>query len=247
MHTEPHYTYYTSSAPLGPRHIEDALALSRKRLHPALSDEDYLILCERRRVFIEALHKFPPGPLTVLDVGGRLQPYRELLKDRSIRYVAIDPILDGLTDIVAIGEYLPFRCESFDLTICAQVLTYAANPSLLVAEIHRVLRPRGVLFLSAPAFFPRHHDERWRFLPEGLGILLRQFSSTDIHPEGNSFSGVCRTANVCLRLSLQHHPSLWRIASTTVIPLVNLLGRMLDRRSPSNDHCTANYSVIAVK
>ena len=247
MHTEPHYTYYASSAPLGPRHIEDALALSRKRLHPALSDEDYLILCERRRVFIKALRRCPSRPLRVLDVGGRLQPYRELLADRSIRYVAVDPILDGLTDIVGIGEYLPFRSESFDLTICAQVLTYTNNPFLLVAEIYRVLRPRGVLFLSAPAFFPRHHDERWRFLPDGLRILMLGFSSTDIHPEGNSFSGICRTANVCLRLCLQHHPSLWRIASTTVIPLVNLLGRMLDRPSPSNDHCTPNYSVIAVK
>jgi len=247
MDTEPHYTYYTSSAPINPCNIEEALASSRERLYPSITDEDYLTLCERRRFFLEALRRCPSRPLRILDVGGRLQPYRELLADRSIRYVAIDPILDSLTDIVGIGEYLPFRSESFDLTICAQVLTYANNPFLLVAEIYRVLRPRGVLFLSAPAFFPRHHDERWRFLPDGLRILMLGFSSTDIHPEGNSFSGICRTANVCLRLGLQHHPFLWWIASTTVIPLVNLLGRMLDSPSPSNDHCTTNYSVIAVK
>jgi len=247
MDTEPHYPYYTPSTPLGPRRIEEALVLSRKRLHPPMTDEDYLILCERRRLFIEALDKCPTGPLTVLDVGGRLQPYRELLTDRSIRYVAIDPILDGLTDIVGIGEYLPFRRESFDLTICAQVLTYANNPSLLVAEIHRVLRPRGVLFLSAPAFFPRHHDERWRFLPDGLRILLRGFSSTDIQPEGNSLCGLFRTVNICLRLFLQYHPRLWWVARTTLIPPVNLLGRMLHGLSLGNDHLIANYSVIAVK
>ncbi len=68
----------------------------------------------------------------------------------------------------------------FDLVICTQVLEYLPDPSLAVEEIRRVLRKGGVAFISVPSIFPRDSDnEYWRFLPEGLRYLLRDFHTVN--------------------------------------------------------------------
>jgi SAM-dependent methyltransferase len=183
----------------------------------------------------------------VLDVGGRLQPYRPLLERRVRHYVAVDPQLEGLTDVVATGEDLPFAGDFFDLAICAQVMTYVRDPRRVVGEIRRVLRPGGVALLSAPAFFPCHHDERWRFLPAGWRILLADFAEVEIRPEGYSIAGICRTINVGLRLLSLHRPWLRGPAQRLAIPLLNRCGMMLDDLSHGNERFTPNYSVLAIK
>ncbi|MGH8728245.1 MAG: class I SAM-dependent methyltransferase, partial [Burkholderiales bacterium] len=112
----------------------------------------------------------PQQELRVLDVGGRLQPYRPLLEGRTKIYFGVDPVFEGMLDVAAVGERLPFSDESFDLVICTQVLNYASDPARVIAEIHRILKPGAYLYLSAPAIFPRYHDQRWRFMPDGLSV-----------------------------------------------------------------------------
>jgi ubiquinone/menaquinone biosynthesis C-methylase UbiE len=63
------------------------------------------------------------------------------------------------------GSALPFPSGVFDLLICRVALPYMHNPSAL-AEMARVLRPAGLLFLKI------HHawfyvDEAWRGLLAG--------------------------------------------------------------------------------
>ena len=45
---------------------------------------------------------------------------------------------------------LPFPDRSFDGALCASVLEYVPDVAQCLAEIHRVLRPRGLLLLSIP-------------------------------------------------------------------------------------------------
>jgi len=102
-----------------------------------------------------------------------LQPYRPLLEARTRSYVAVDLQTNPLVNVGAAAEALPFRDEQFDFVICTQVLEYLPDPGLAVAEIKRVLRKGGALFLSVPSVFLRENDrECWRFLPEGLRYLL---------------------------------------------------------------------------
>src|ERR687897_230070 len=108
---EPGYRYYAGKDATGydrTRSIEAALELSRDRWNPRRNDPDYLILWQRRRIFSDWLHRIEGNSLQVLDVGGRLQPYRLPLEGRVRHYVAVDPQLEGLADVVAIGEELPF-------------------------------------------------------------------------------------------------------------------------------------------
>src|SRR5438067_483792 len=86
-----------------------AAELGRERLYPSLWNPDYLVLNERRRHFSEWVQRVHGDSLSVLDVGGRIQPYRPLVEGRLQRYIAIDPLPTGLVDAVAVGERLPFR------------------------------------------------------------------------------------------------------------------------------------------
>ncbi|MGA8428458.1 MAG: methyltransferase domain-containing protein [Candidatus Sulfotelmatobacter sp.] len=225
---------------------EQALRDGRERLYPSLTDPSWLVLRRRREVFSKWLVRLKQGKLDVLDVGGRLQPYRPLLEGRLRRYIAIDLQSTPLIDIVGRGELLPLRSGEFDLVICTQVLEYSRDPRLVIAEIHRVLKPDAVLLLSSPAALPRTAEEEcWRFLPAGMRQLLAAFREVEVVPEGNSVTGFFRTANVCLDM-FARYPLVRRIFRITLCPAMNLAGAMLAVLSGSrNDQFAVNYSVWA--
>lgn len=137
----PGYAYYRGSgAQQKLQNKEGARKLSQALLYPKLRDPNFIVLRKRRRLFSQFAQGLPEHELTVLDLGGRLQPFRALIEDRLRFYVAIDPVLEGLLDVVAVGEKIPFQDESFELVICTQVLCYVSEPSQVISEIHRVLK-----------------------------------------------------------------------------------------------------------
>jgi len=227
--------------------LEQALRDSQSRLHPSLRDPNWLILRRRTRIFQEGLNRLPERNLSVLDIGGRLQPYRSLLGVRVSHYVAVDPCRAPLVNVFAVAEALPFRDEQFDFVICTQVLQYLPDPRQAASEIRRVLRRGGSAFLSAPAVFLRDHDkEYWRFLPEGLRYLLQDFAAVEVLPEGNSLAGLFRTVNVFLA-SFARPRFLAPVLDWTVVPSLNVAGFMVEKLAGENDLFTANFSVWARK
>lgn len=219
----------------------------RERLNPSVTNPSWLVLRKRREIFQEWISKLPAVGLGVLDIGGRLQPYRSLLGERVTRYISVDLRATPLVDILASGESLPLRNDSFDLVICTQVLQYVVEPQQLLSEAHRVLRPNGYLFLSVPSAQLRDSEhECWRFLPYGLRQMLSEFREVEIVPEGGSVAGFFRTVNACLNVFVRY-PALRFVYQHTVSPILNGMGFALDRMAGSNDQFTVNYSVLAQK
>jgi ubiquinone/menaquinone biosynthesis C-methylase UbiE len=69
--------------------------------------------------------------------------------------------------VPAVGEALPFDDNSFDLVTTFQTLEHVNDVRQCIAEMVRVLRPGGVLYLRAPdynCFFEPHY--RLPFLPK---------------------------------------------------------------------------------
>lgn len=222
--------------------------MSRNRLYPSVRNSSWLVLRKRREIFRLWLSRLPARNLNVLDVGGRLQPYRELMEGRAQRYTSVDLLRTPLVDVIARGESLPFAQESFDLVLCTQVLEYLPEPHTVISEIHRVLRPGGSLILSVPAAHVRDADhECWSFHPAGIRNLLRTYSDVEVVPEGGSISGLCRTLNVCLEI-FARYAAVRNLLAVTVFPVVNLFGLGLEClvRSP-NDQFTVNFSAWARK
>src|SRR2546423_796179 len=77
---------------------------------------------------------------------------------------------------------LPFSEDSFDAVICSSVLyhQWVRDLSRAMSELHRVLRPGGLLFINVPAFrflHSRHDDAVMtarRFTKRELGELLER-------------------------------------------------------------------------
>jgi SAM-dependent methyltransferase len=227
--------------------LDQVLRESRSRLNPSLTNPSWLVLRERRKIFEAGLHRLPGRNLCVLDVGGRLQPYRALLGDRVTHYFAVDPQITPLVNVAALGEALPFRDNRFDFVICTQVLEYFPDPRLAASEIRRVLRKGGLAFVSAPAVFVQDNaKEYWRFLPEGLRHIFKDYAEVEIFSEGNSLAGMFRTANVFLT-SFARPRFLVPALQWTLVPALNVAGSLLGRLGAQNDAFTANLSLWARK
>ena len=179
--------------------LEEVQRQGKERLYPSLANPNWLVLRRRHEIFLRWLENVRSSDLFVLDVGGRIQPYRALLTGREVRYVAVDLRSTPLVNVVANAAELPLASEQFDLVFCTQMLEYVPDPSRVVAEIYRVLKPRGMLLLSVPSLAIRDSDEdRWRFWPAGVRQLLASFSQVEVVPEGGSIAGFFRTVNAGL-------------------------------------------------
>lgn len=247
--TSPGYTYYSgenfSSANLE-RSKRNCMELSRLRLNPKLDDLDYLAFKFRGAIIKKWCAEIDDSDLVVVDVGGRIQPYRSLLETRTARYIGLDLSLEGLVDVVADAECLPFEDGSVDVIFCNDSLQYFQHPVKAIGEMHRVLRPGGRLILSSRSSFPEHHDEHWRFLPLGMRFLTNAFSKVDIEPEGNSVVGLAITLNDLMHRDVRGYR--WnRLAQSTSIPLLNVLGVLGSRLWKKHTRGTGGYSLLAIK
>jgi len=72
--------------------------------------------------------------MTAIDI----QLHEGLRSDSEVRFVEC-PI-----------EQMPFGDGSFDVILCSHVLEHVARPRAALAEIHRVLRPGGCLYVGVP-------------------------------------------------------------------------------------------------
>ena len=66
---------------------------------------------------------------------------------------------------------------SFDLIVCTEVLEHTLQPFHAVAELHRLLRPGGRVFVSVPLNFRIHGPlpDCWRFTEHGLRALFQNW------------------------------------------------------------------------
>ncbi len=218
----------------------------RARLRPSIANPSWLVLRRRSELFLRWTADLPSS-LSVLDLGGRIQPYRPLLGSRVSRYLSLDVRPAPLVGLVASGEQIPLPDACMDLVICTQVLEYVASPLQLIEEARRVLKPGGHLFLSAPAVFPRDSEQDlWRFTSAGLARLLAGFRDATIQPEGSTIVGIGRT--LALSTTFAKPAVVRKLLAHTLVPCFNLATTALEALVPtSNDQFAANYSAFARK
>jgi SAM-dependent methyltransferase len=123
-----------------------------------------------------------PGP--ILEIGSQQIPGQEeignlrpLFGDKV--YVGLDARAGPGVDLVADVEALPQADGSVGTVIAMNTLEHVPRFWRGLEEIHRVLRPDGVLVVSCPFYFHLHSypSDYWRFSPEALEWLLRPYPS----------------------------------------------------------------------
>src|SRR5437667_12750029 len=98
--------------------------IAHERLYPSLRDPNYLVLRARRLIFTKWINELDGLELTILDVGGRYQPYLPLFEGRLGQYVAVDLAKTELVSAVADAEALPFALETCDFVITTHVTAF---------------------------------------------------------------------------------------------------------------------------
>jgi SAM-dependent methyltransferase len=131
----------------------------------------------------------------VLDVGCGEQPYRSLLAHAK-SYTGLDIAESSdrfgyaRDDTVYVSGYpWPVPDRSVDLALCTEVLEHVLEPTELLTEVRRCLRPGGRLLMTVP-FAARWHFvpfDYWRFTPSAITHLLREagFVNIKVYSRGN--------------------------------------------------------------
>lgn len=230
--------------------IHDILAFNPSRY--------YLLL-----FLTEAAQSIQPGH-RVLDAGAGDVPYKKLFShsryettDKGLAYQTSR--LDYVSDLTA----LPLQSGTYDHIICTQVMEHIAEPSAMLAEFYRVLKPGGKLWLSAPLSYPEHqipHDY-FRYTQFGLCYLHKKagFTLDRIKPlEGLLGTLAYQCQKGALWLPLQATAYGGGRGSYLLLPLLggiklwfamlSVLFAHLDRwkRIDRGGYCK-NYTVIASK
>ncbi|MDB5448722.1 MAG: Methyltransferase type 11 [Phenylobacterium sp.] len=118
-------------------------------VHSSISRQMFELLCQH--------HPQAPGA-KVLDVGCGQGVALELFRDAGLDPlgVTLGPDAEvcrqkGLKVREMDFAFLEFPDESFDLVWCRHALEHSVFPFFTLAELYRVLKPGGVLYLEVPA------------------------------------------------------------------------------------------------
>jgi len=118
-----------------------------------------------RNRLVDCMRRFLRSTDTVYDVGCGTKPFADVLSETTLAHVGID--MDGgfygeeSVDIIGVAHALPVREAVADAVLSSQVIEHLPDPEAALREARRILKPRGLLFISFPMLFPLHaapHD-----------------------------------------------------------------------------------------
>jgi uncharacterized protein YbaR (Trm112 family) len=140
-----------------------------------------------------------PCPLVLVlggaEVGAGMQG---LLRNKRIKCIETDIVIGSRTEIVCDASYIPMKPESVDGVVIQAVLEYIPDPAQTVAEIYRVLKPRGIVYSEMP-FMQDVHGGRYDFTRlTHLGHLRLYRHFTELQ------SGACAGPATALAWALQN-------------------------------------------
>jgi SAM-dependent methyltransferase len=111
---------------------------------------------------LKLIEKYNDGLLLDCGAGSRRDYYDNVVNFEIVDYPS--------TDVLGVGEYLPFQDNTFDAIISVAVLEHVADPIKCAAEISRVLKPGGDLFCCIPFLQPLHGYPHHYFNATSQGI-----------------------------------------------------------------------------
>lgn len=136
-----------------------------------------------------------PAGARVLDVGAGEAPYAELFSHLDYRTSDWSNSVHAgarRADYIGSADNLPVEDAMFDAVINTQVLEHVADPAAVIAELHRILKPSGRLYLTVPLVGALHEEpyDFYRYTPYGLRHLLHKvgFVEIDVRPRNDSFT-----------------------------------------------------------
>lgn len=131
-----------------------------------------------RTISSDMLDLLPEGARVLVIGGGTIGNGADLLyESEKVQVIGTDIYASSHTIVIADAHQLPFAPASVDAVWIQAVLEHVLDPSEVVAEIHRVLKPGGLVFADTP-FMQQVHEGPYdftRFTASGHRWLFRRF------------------------------------------------------------------------
>ena len=181
----------------------------------------------------------------VLDVGshaaGNMRTHRELFTEHDVTYTGTDVSAGPNVDVVMRKPYrLPFRSKSFDVVLTNSAFEHIPFMWASFLEISRVVKPGGLIFLTAPSRGHIHFTvDCWRYYPDSMRALAAfarmrlEEAHTDMppkHPRGGvDYARVDYDRNywgdtVGVFRKPEHYSRLVRVVGEVIIWWANRVG-----------------------
>ena len=128
------------------------------------------------RKFVEfASHQVKPSDL-ILDAGSGRQQYRKYFSHARYESTDIEQLPNCKQDFMCSLDNIPKPDNTYDAILCTQVLEHVEFPQKVIRECYRVMKPGGMLFLSAPQGAGVHGEPHhfFNFTEYGLASLFKQ-------------------------------------------------------------------------
>ncbi len=152
--------------------------------------------------------KLKPG--IVLDVGSRDPFYKKYIP--TTQYLRLDLNSESAPDLCCDLHDITWQSEYFDTIIATEVLEHLYSPERAISEIQRIMKPGGILIGSTRFVYPYHGKTQfvfpvhgvtsftypdkpaprdyYRFTPDALNYLFRNFTSLEIYHHGNTLLAI---------------------------------------------------------
>lgn len=191
----------------------------------------------------------------ILDVGCGTQPYRNLFATDDYIGLEIDSPGNRLNERAAVlydGKSIPFEDSTFDAVVLFEVFEHVFNPDELLAEIHRVLKLGGKIFLTVPFVWAEHEQpyDYARYSSFGLQHVLRKHGfEIERHSKSvDDFSVLFQLVNYYLFTKMSSATFRWNVLSTFLFMApINVVGAVVSRLLPSFPELYLDNIVLAKK
>jgi len=152
----------------------------------------------RRMAYMAEQLRQVPDPVILVVGGGETGFGMEGLDQDAVTIVSFDVYSSPEVDFIADGHEIPIAPGSVDAVIVQAVLEHVLDPQKVVGEIHRVLKPGGLVYAETP-FIQQVHEGPYdftRFTESGHRWLFRRFERID--------SGTLRGPGTALLWSIRY-------------------------------------------
>lgn len=121
------------------------------------------------------LNYFPQPDAIIINLGSGIMTLDNKIFD--VDYIAYPNV-----SVVADALHLPFKDSSVDAVISKSLLEHVLNPEKLIAEIKRILKPGGLLYVLTPFMLGFHSspNDYYRWTIPGMEELCKDFSRVDV-------------------------------------------------------------------
>lgn len=186
----------------------------------------------------------PQQGLIIYDFGCGAKPYQAFAGQNN--YVGIDiDKQNQKADIFANIDNIPADDSIADIVCSFYVLEHVYNPSDVLREKFRLLKPGGKLFMLVPLYWEEHEKpyDYWRFTQFSIRKMLEDIGFLDIHIKSINTSWAILGLHVARALNA-------RRLTRFLIPVFNRIFYSLDKKSLANTAAPSNvmsYAVYAKK